>query len=86
MLCISLPYSARFESTIRAQFFGHTHYDSFSVFYEQADPTGRATNVMYVGSLLWPFRATNTIPSDYNAGFVLTVLKLKALLHTLGLF
>lgn len=28
---------ARYESTITAQFFGHTHYDEFEVFYDPKD-------------------------------------------------
>ena len=28
----------RFESTIRAQFFGHTHADEFEIFYDDDDP------------------------------------------------
>jgi len=38
----------RYENTVRGQFFGHTHSDSFTLFFENANHTARATNVMYV--------------------------------------
>lgn len=38
----------RFESTITAQFFGHTHTDEFKIFYDAEDPT-RPTNVAFIG-------------------------------------
>jgi len=38
----------RFESTVTAQFFGHTHTDEFKIFYDTQDPS-RATNVAFLG-------------------------------------
>lgn len=40
-----LGYICRFESTIIGQFFGHTHTDSFSVFYDDQNTT-RATKLV----------------------------------------
>jgi len=28
----------RYENTIAGQFYGHTHYDEFSIFYDEIDP------------------------------------------------
>lgn len=38
----------RYEGTIRAQFFGHTHSDEFAVFYKNANYSQRVTNMYYV--------------------------------------
>lgn len=38
----------RFESTVTAQFFGHTHTDEFKIFYDTEDPN-RPTNVAFLG-------------------------------------
>jgi len=38
----------RFESTVTAQFFGHTHTDEFKIFYDTEEPT-RPTNVAFIG-------------------------------------
>ena len=29
----------RYENTIAGQFYGHTHFDGFSMFYDEIDPT-----------------------------------------------
>ncbi|XP_050420386.1 sphingomyelin phosphodiesterase-like [Adelges cooleyi] len=39
---------SRYESTITAQFFGHTHYDEFEIFYDTQNLT-RPVSVAYVG-------------------------------------
>ena len=39
-----VPVCDRFESTVTAQFYGHTHKDEFAVFYEE----DRATNIAFV--------------------------------------
>ncbi|XP_023247075.1 sphingomyelin phosphodiesterase-like [Copidosoma floridanum] len=44
----------RYESTIMAQFFGHTHYDEFEVFYDTHDYT-RALNIGYIGPSATPY-------------------------------
>lgn len=38
----------RFSSTVVAQFYGHTHYDEFEVFYDEGD-IDRPVAVAYVG-------------------------------------
>ena len=38
----------RYQTTIRAQFYGHTHWDHLRLFYEDFDPLKKATNVAYV--------------------------------------
>jgi sphingomyelin phosphodiesterase len=48
----------RYESTITAQFFGHTHADEFKVFYDLQDPT-RPTNVAFMGPSLTTYTKKN---------------------------
>ncbi|KZC11549.1 Sphingomyelin phosphodiesterase, partial [Dufourea novaeangliae] len=48
----------RYESTIAAQFFGHTHYDEFQLFYDVAD-LGRAVSIAYVGPSVTPYYDLN---------------------------
>ncbi|CAB3240613.1 unnamed protein product [Arctia plantaginis] len=48
----------RYESTITAQFFGHTHFDEFEVFYDPHD-IGRATSIAYVGPSVSPYYDLN---------------------------
>ncbi|GMR31699.1 hypothetical protein PMAYCL1PPCAC_01895, partial [Pristionchus mayeri] len=38
----------RFENTIAAQFYGHTHNDHFQVYYEDSDPAGRPTHFNFI--------------------------------------
>ncbi|KAF8372244.1 hypothetical protein PRIPAC_78673 [Pristionchus pacificus] len=38
----------RFENTIAAQFYGHTHNDHFQVYYEDSDPNGRPTHFNFI--------------------------------------
>ncbi|KAL0268955.1 UNVERIFIED_CONTAM: hypothetical protein PYX00_010720 [Menopon gallinae] len=38
----------RYETTITAQFFGHTHFDEFELFYD-TENLGRAVSVAYIG-------------------------------------
>ncbi|GMS90922.1 hypothetical protein PENTCL1PPCAC_13097, partial [Pristionchus entomophagus] len=38
----------RFENTIAAQFYGHTHYDHFQVYYEDSNPKGRPTHFNFI--------------------------------------
>lgn len=49
---------SRYESTITAQFFGHTHYDEFEVFYDPHD-LGRATSIAYIGPSVTPYYDVN---------------------------
>ncbi|XP_072766860.1 sphingomyelin phosphodiesterase [Anoplolepis gracilipes] len=48
----------RYESTITAQFFGHTHYDEFQLFYDTSD-LGRALSIAYVGPSVSPYYDLN---------------------------
>ena len=48
----------RYESTIAAQFFGHTHYDEFELFYDTTD-LGRALSVAYIGPSVSPYYDLN---------------------------
>ncbi|CAJ0587664.1 unnamed protein product, partial [Mesorhabditis spiculigera] len=73
----------RFESTIAAQFYGHTHVDQFEIYYDQADFKKRPVGV----NLITPSLTTNTnnnpayriytIDGDY-AGSSYTVLEIEA--------
>ncbi|XP_015791561.1 sphingomyelin phosphodiesterase [Tetranychus urticae] len=54
----------RFESTIAAQFFGHTHQDEFVLFYDEEDNTGpfssfRPTSIGYIGPSVTTFGGVN---------------------------
>ncbi|XP_026472938.1 sphingomyelin phosphodiesterase-like [Ctenocephalides felis] len=49
---------ARYEHTITAQFFGHTHFDEFEVFYDPKD-LSRAVSVAYVGPSVSPYYDLN---------------------------
>ncbi|KRT83262.1 hypothetical protein AMK59_3221, partial [Oryctes borbonicus] len=48
----------RYESSIAAQFFGHTHYDEFEVFYDHHD-ISRPINIAYVGPSVSPYYDLN---------------------------
>lgn len=50
------PFS--YESTIVAQFFGHTHYDEFQLFYDTSD-LSRALSIAYVGPSVSPYYDLN---------------------------
>ncbi|XP_022092882.1 sphingomyelin phosphodiesterase-like [Acanthaster planci] len=47
----------RYESTIRGQFFGHTHKDSFEIFYEPK--TKRPTSILYNGGSVTTYSNVN---------------------------
>ncbi|XP_042207356.1 sphingomyelin phosphodiesterase-like isoform X3 [Homarus americanus] len=61
----------RFESTITAQFFGHTHYDEFELFYDEYN-RHRVTNIAYIGPSVTSYYKLNpgyriyTIEGDYT--------------------
>ncbi|CAI8030322.1 Sphingomyelin phosphodiesterase [Geodia barretti] len=61
----------RFESTITGQFFGHTHQDSWQVFFDDSNRT-RATNVAYMGPAVTTYQGLNlgfriyTMDGNYN--------------------
>ncbi|XP_078571362.1 sphingomyelin phosphodiesterase-like isoform X2 [Branchiostoma floridae x Branchiostoma japonicum] len=48
----------RYESTVAAQFFGHTHRDHFELFYDMKNHT-RPTNVAYIGPSVTPYMYLN---------------------------
>ena len=43
----------RFEGTVRAQFYGHTHSDEFQIFYDPAD-SSRATGISFITPSVTP--------------------------------
>ena len=51
----------RYESTIVSQFFGHTHYDEFELFYD-TENLGRAVSIAYIGPSVTPY-------ADLNPGY-----------------
>ena len=48
----------RYEHTVTAQFYGHTHADEFQLFFDPEDPT-RPTNVAYIGPSVTPYYGLN---------------------------
>lgn len=48
----------RYESTIAGQFFGHTHFDEFQVFFDQTN-TSRATSIAYMGPSITTYTYLN---------------------------
>ncbi|CAH1238967.1 SMPD1 [Branchiostoma lanceolatum] len=48
----------RYESTVAAQFFGHTHKDHFELFYDMKNRT-RPTNIAYIGPSVTPYQYLN---------------------------
>ncbi|XP_063982405.1 sphingomyelin phosphodiesterase-like [Diachasmimorpha longicaudata] len=48
----------RYESTITAQFFGHTHFDEFELFYD-IDELTRPVSVAYIGPSVSPYENLN---------------------------
>lgn len=51
-------FSFRYESTIVAQFFGHTHYDEFELFYD-TDDLRRALSIAYICPSVSPYYQLN---------------------------
>ncbi len=47
----------RFESTVAAQFYGHTHSEEYKLFYDETD--GRPVNVAFVGGSLTTYTGLN---------------------------
>ncbi|XP_035688596.1 sphingomyelin phosphodiesterase-like isoform X2 [Branchiostoma floridae] len=48
----------RYESTVAAQFFGHTHRDHFELFYDMKNRT-RPTNIAYIGPSVTTYQYMN---------------------------
>lgn len=55
---ITFSLVCRYEATITAQFFGHTHFDEFELFYDPKD-LGRAVGVSYICPSVTPFTNLN---------------------------
>lgn len=51
-------YFYRYEATVMAQFFGHTHYDEFEVFYD-IDDFNRPLSVGYIAPSITPWENVN---------------------------
>ncbi|CAJ0914636.1 unnamed protein product, partial [Mesorhabditis belari] len=72
----------RFESTIVAQFYGHTHLDHFQIYYESADAKKRPTGINFItpslttNSNLNPAYRIYTIDGDYQ-GSSFTILEME---------
>lgn len=48
----------RYEATIAGQFFGHTHFDEYEVFYDEVY-RGRASSIAYIGPSVTPYYGLN---------------------------
>ncbi|XP_046643241.1 sphingomyelin phosphodiesterase-like isoform X1 [Daphnia pulicaria] len=48
----------RYEATISGQFFGHTHFDEYEVFYDEVY-RGRASSIAYIGPSVTPYYGLN---------------------------
>lgn len=61
----------RYNNTVRAQFFGHTHMDEFEIFYDTATQT-EAVNIAYIGPSITTYGSVNpgyriyTIDGNYK--------------------
>lgn len=56
----------RFSHTIAAQFFGHTHFDEFEIFYSRVDPK-KAINIGYLGPSITQHKGINPAYRIYTA-------------------
>lgn len=52
----------RYEATIMAQFYGHTHNDAVQIFYDSSEKPPRPANSLYIG-------ASTTALTNLNPGF-----------------
>lgn len=55
----------RYEQTVTAQFYGHTHADEFQLFYDP-EQRNRATNIAYIGPSVTPYYGLNPTYRIYN--------------------
>ncbi|XP_076061027.1 sphingomyelin phosphodiesterase-like isoform X3 [Oratosquilla oratoria] len=68
----------RFENTITAQFFGHTHFDEYEIFYDEYQRQ-RVTNIAYIGPSVTSYYGLNpgyriyTIEGEYEGSQKLVV-------------
>jgi len=59
----------RYEDTVTAQFYGHTHVDEFQLFYERrSDGSKRPTNIAYIGPSVTPYYGLNPSYKIYFVG------------------
>lgn len=71
----------RYENTIAAQFFGHTHYDELELFYPAEEPY-RPSSVAYVGPSVTPYYNLNPgyriyyVDGDYSGSSRVSFAKL----------
>ncbi|XP_054719255.1 sphingomyelin phosphodiesterase-like [Uloborus diversus] len=49
----------RYESTVTAQFFGHTHNDEFEIFYDKSGPKSRPVSIGYIGPSVTTYDGLN---------------------------
>lgn len=62
---------ARYESTVTAQFFGHTHFDEFEVFY---DPKNLSENILNTVIFLWFYlKFDSRYSTSSNAGRAINI-------------
>ena len=67
-----LLISFRYENTVRGQFFGHTHTDSYMMYYDEASNFTRPVSVGYIGPSVTPYGMLNpgyriyTVDGIYN--------------------
>lgn len=65
--------SDRYEATIAGQFFGHTHFDEYEVFYDEVY-RGRASSIAYIGPSVTPYYGLNPGYRIYHVeGYILLV-------------
>ena len=70
-VCILL-ISFRYENTIRGQFFGHTHTDSYMMYYDETSNFTRPVSVGYISPSVTPYGMLNpgyriyTVDGIYN--------------------
>ena len=88
LLCTNLQEylfcaTTRFESTIQAQYFGHTHFDEFEVFYDEKNVT-RAINVAYIAPSVTTYDGLNPGYRIYtlNSNQVATTFSFGAFFHS----
>lgn len=71
---------SRYESTITGQFFGHTHFDEFQMFYDEETVT-RPLGVAFISPSVTTY--INLNPGKHVTAFILTVDPLNSLIDRL---
>ncbi len=70
----------RYEATIAGQFFGHTHYDQFEMFYDLANQT-RPVGVAYIAGSITSFSHDNPNYRIYSVDGVYPASSFEVLDH-----